>query len=357
MTSNPAVQLFLDISKGIEPGRKGVLHWWVRNNAASEIIAMQVGAVSRDGDVDSKPFVLGHKTVSPDSCLFCPQSMRVDQVGDYPMEVHVSGRTADGRRFDLITANTPTFRFDQTNPEQSLTINIKGDLVKAVDLADLPRGSEVNIDAGLVRGVKIGQDKLPQSLGIHLPENFPALDQLRSLQLCPRAGDGLYPLDLDQFAQAWPQRLDAQLMFVDGHGLPRHGAAQLGDIYRLLVQSQRDGHLTLITQGSSGKYFANAPNPFGQAALTAHKNSTLPGDLLPLPIKKWPGMDVLTFGGPGIERALALITPYPLCQPLEPLSEFGSEQVVELLKHAITLPDAALAYAQISVEQKWFSQL
>lgn len=361
MQEDVPLQLFLDTSIVIVPGRDDVIRWGVLSSFTQPItdLRIELTCANREAIQAHEGTLSRGIFLKPGICGVVTQSLKVVSGGRLPIEVHVTGVLEDGSRFDLISQQPPIFTFFEPNKGgRSVNIEIEqGGIVKNLgdyyDQVGIKVGGSGIVD--LDRSVPQGQPKPCANLdgtGTCLDIN-----SLRQIHLTRKNNAGFAPLDLEVFNRAWGGRRDLTLHFVDEQRRLRGQSARVGDIYSLHVAAQGSGYLTLLARGTSGRHFLFAPNSSMMPeafSILPGGSCFLPGELLPLPLPAWPDMDILKFTDAGVELALVLLTPRPLLErPVDfAFTEYAPGAVVALLRAASAMPDASLAMARIVVEKR-----
>jgi len=360
MQQDLPLQLFFDSSLDVVPGETGAWRWGVLNRSDQAITEVRITlfCANREAmaaEVGTLPQGL---SIIPGVCWPLVQFLKVaDGIVKLPIEVQLSGCLADGSGFELVSPHPQIFPFGdpKKNEPRTRIVVEQGGIIRNLgdhDNLELKICGEAIVD--LERTVPPGAAKPRVNLEDH-PFHL-AINRLDRVPLARRENAGLAPLDLEQFAASWCGRRNLHLHFVNEHHQPRGQAAKVKDICSLHLDSVAGGYLTLLYRGTSGKHYLFAPNSSVTQEnffIPAGGSFFLPGELLHLPLPAWPAMDILTFNDPGLELALALLTPKPLLEQSVAFDfvEYPQQKVVALLRAAMRMPGTALALARIEIEK------
>jgi hypothetical protein len=371
------VRLFLSVSGEPKPACQCVLAWHVVNDeAADELSDFEINLFAghpeaRVENLEYNPARL-QRRIGPGERAPLSSSVTPRVEGDYSFDIMLSGRDRSGRVFRFHSVNSWLFSaVRDTQVKMTIEVDEGSGVANARKFASGAGVSEVTI-----RGKRGSIIDGSSSADLHLnAQASESTDQGTRVRLLSGEGEveiplreyaadeGLNPLDLELFSAAWPKgRGGVRVRFVDADGRPRQGTCKLKETYRLQVEAETPGYLTLISQGSSGKYYGIVPNTISGAEAARVRTGVIihyPGELLPLPTPSLGHTDCIRFNPPaGVERVLAVLTPEPLVIEPWPINleqgfqRLTEEQVCDLLSRACAMREASVSYAVMNVEQE-----
>jgi len=374
-TPESPLRLFLDRTSPVVSGGEGYLTWVIANTSSEPLKSLRIEVMQSNSYLNIPPLDL-HFQLPPEVICDLPQfaDLTKSQTTDLVFHLRIETSTPSGRRYVL---NRPESVRLPNLPSKggggSFTLTVEGSAL--LDKADLSGFRKVNIktkDASAILNARfhphadvvivaedltVGNSLIPGTGANSVAEKHIEPQARRTEDLVeiggflveitdpPSIDHGLSPLNLEQFARAWPQRRDVQVSFVDERGHPREGEARIDDTYRLHVRPANSGALTLIAHGSSGAYYQLAPNPQGAQQVSGHVDHYWPGVLLPKEANAY------VFQDAGEERVLAIVTPEPLLLAGE-WAKITPEDLAALLQQILAQPEASLGYTHIRITQQ-----
>lgn len=364
MTNQLPLKLFLDKSRCPAAGRWGAIFWGVMNVSQQKIVELRIelfcGKPGRMTEGIKAEFYEQdhHKTINANTMKGCSQHVTAG-VGDYDLDVKVSGRFDDGQQFCFVSNSTPTFSFGEID-SRTLEIKIgKSGLLKNMR-EYMANFQNVRIEAGddlLADGAGVLAGMITPEARTVAQLNTVKLDNLIEVPLKMAHTEGMYPLDIDKLSTSWPVLGDLQLDFVDENKQKRKTSCEVGDHFIVRIKSSRTtGYLTLLSQGSSGEFYVLAPHDWMDAdkfRMEAGVARYWYGDLFPLPDERF--ADWVEFNEAGVERVFALLTqdkpliPSPLIPNPKPVSKMSEEEVRAILEEALTRSGTSFALAKVTV--------
>ncbi len=372
MEQSCPIKLAFDETSILKSGGEGTLKWAVANCTDEALMQLTIEATSSNPSARLTPTTLDFEI--PVGCwvdLSQYVDLRSTSVDHLLFRPSLKFKTRSGHEFQLRLPQELELRhLPKEGDTRTLEIIAHGDHL--IDKADFSGFTHVRIKGEgqtSILNTRLGANtQIETAGGIHGDSQLKALcnavermpltekspDTLREVTgflvkviSPPAAPNGLSPLDLEKFAQAWPHQRDLSLSFVDRNGSLLGNEAKVRDIYRLSVQASRNGYLTLLAKGSSGAWYALAPNLHGKAEVMAHTREFWPGGLCQEPA------DQFEFSDSGEEWACALLTATPLMEPLAAVTPLVPEVISALLGQAHQQENAVLGIARIRINKTW----
>lgn len=368
MNATPPVALMLDSQAHARLHENGLLAWWLQNTSNVQLaeIRVDVSVAGLGNGLHVSPSKRENLPIGPARRL--STAFRANEPGHYALRVRVELHRQDSavELWECPHEITLQVGHPDAQGQVHMTFNdpslLKGQLQPGHYVFNAPA---VVKPAGEALSAGGGQ---PSPLGLH--GDLPPAERQLQLPLAPVAAPGLGPdLDLALFAQQWQVKRRpalAELNFVDERGKPRRGTARVNEPYRVQLQSYRCGHITLISQGTSGRYFQVSPHlHYGQQVARAGEAVLFPDQILrnlsPNAEGQTPDPKLdtkplgLYFQNPGNEQLLAIISPTQIATPLAIYAGVGSPnqlrsaQVRLLLASLAVQPEVELGYTRIEV--------
>lgn len=362
-TQNPPVELMLDKRCEPKPNEQGILSWWITNTSGK--VLNEVEVCSAEGHhanpglnfipkTDNRPWIDGQqrRLSTPLNAL---------AAGQYAFRVRVKVRPQDAPPVTWESEDEISITVDNPDAGGRTVLHINA---SSVIKGELPPG-EIHVNESSL--LKFQSQRTPQAQGATLA-GLPPEEHLLRLRLEPAPIPGLGAnIGLEEFSRHWKDTdrpyLDA-FGFIDSLGKPVQQAVNVGAAYQLQLKSHRAGHITLIAQGNSGRFFQLVPHVYyGQQMVRPHHNLSLTDMVknysirvdgqVPDPEKQ---AALFTCSGSGTERALALVSQVPLRHEVgffagdcHPPCALDASEVRGLLQRALTLPDVELGYHALEV--------
>lgn len=342
------ISLFLDQSPIRIAGDSALLHWWVCNNGNQPIHQLKLELMNMDAEAISR-----HQddvTLHPDGEKHRISSiLKIRESGHYALPLHITARFADGKPLELTSAYEPIFSYESAQKDGDTTLIVKGDaLIKGIRSS-----GKLHIEVGgnaIIKDIDFGSGRqAPHTMHGHTAPEESALTEVKLRILEPQ---GIHPVNLEKLLAYWPHSNHLTIKFTNEQGQALK-QARVNDLYRLQIRTFADGYLTLISRGSSGKFYVMAPNTVGLGVeRLANGRHDFPGPPL-LPMDNMPvDEQEIFFADSGTESMLALLSKGPLLpKPMQPFSPIPEHLLAELLLHARSQPDTDIGLAQIEVKE------
>lgn len=324
MTAN-APALILDKQINVRLNENSLLPLWLHNITGQSVENVQIDVVVVGAVPDLRIFPSGvNQSALPDGSIRRHSTaFRASHPGTYAVRVQISFKQQDGKKlhWECPDEISLTISSPDAQGQVNMTFNEPG-LIKEY----LPPGN-YQFNAAML--VKLDPESAPgpTNAPVDVQSSLPPSEHCRRLSLIPVTEQGLgAEPELGLFAKNWRDsgRPMLELMrFVDRRGNPRGATVRVGDLYRIEIGSYRRGYITLITQGSSGRFFQLAPHQhWGKRILPPHAKAYFPDDILSNLSTRIEGQapdpdyvtDDLPFQGVGCERALAIVSPQPVAR-------------------------------------------
>lgn len=346
--SSTPISLFLDESPIRIAGESALLHWWVRNDGNQPIHQFKLELMNMDAHATSQ-----HQddvTLYPgDEKRRVSSTLKIRESGHYALPLHITARFEDGKPLELTSAYEPIFSYESAQKDGDTTVIVKGNaLFKGVRSS-----GRLHIEVGgdaVFKDVDFGTGRQAQhSTHGHTAPEESALTQVKLRILEPQ---GVRPVNLEKLLAYWPHSTHLNIKFTGEQGQTL-SHARVDDLYRLKIRTFGDGYLTLISRGTSGKFYVMAPNTVGLGMERLAKgHHDFPGkQLLPLDNMAVDEQEIF-FADPGTEFMLALLSKGPLMQAaMPPFSHIPEALLADLLIYARSQPDTDIGLAKIEVKE------
>lgn len=368
-----APTLLLDSEIHAPLGETGLLPFWVHNTTGTQLTKLRVSvAVSGNSpDLDIYPAGANHYPVADSQILPLQVNFLARRAGRYPLQVSLEAHNPQsGWRYSFHCAIDINLVISNNDAQGKVNMTFEK---QGVLQGYLPPGNYRFVDAMVVQseqGVLPSQSSPSTKLALaaHLPPEDRCIRL--PLRLAPVPGLDESVPDLAMFAKHWKDSGGAALesfQFVDKSDWVRIQPARVKDAYRLQLRSFRGGQITLLVQGSSGRFFQLAPHQhWGQQIIAGNQSLLFPDQILTNVSMRDPAtgplpddfLGVVPFGHTGTERALAIVSPQPFAEELAIFNENGKEpnlldksEVHRLLTRINFEPDVELGYTDVEVLQ------
>lgn len=361
--SQPVV-LMLDRKSDVKLNESSFLPWWIQNTSDAVLGEVRVHATVMGGDgVGFEIRSASSDSPWPDGeARRLSTAFKASAAGKYALRVQVTVCHQD--EAPVVWECPDEITVGVENPDALGRVNLHIN-ESSVIKGDLPPG-DIHINSASL--LKFEPKHAPE------PPRFATLGELPPeaerlfLRLVPAATPGLgSTIDLAEFSKHWKSTrrpgLD-RFEFIDDLERTVDAPVRVGAPYRLRLKSHRGGCITLISQGSSNRFFQLVPHVHYGKQVAAPNATVLLTDMVenyairvdgqgPDPAKRAARH---TCSGCGRERALALVSPQPLRPEVDvfqgstrPPPTLDAAQVRDLLQRALEMPDIELGYHAMDV--------
>lgn len=382
------IELYLLQESQAGVGEHGVLCLWVENLSTDVITAIQLSIDDVGHPLFFQPFKGQDRQLSPGMGRWCPVHFTTAHRGTVMVTVRVQVWFG-GHPLSAVTEHPLQLRLEPRRADGSINLGFEqGGMASEIRSG----GGDIHVNAGEGAFTKLRSDggnitvllkksgiveeldaRAPDPLArasVHAGPSKGTLEQVPLMAPWP-AWARAPQLDLPAVQRAWPiGPALVDLCFVDGFGQPRTGwvtASPGPDVtrdheFKLRARLHQPGHLTLISQGATGRLYILAPSALDQGDARAKRLSgaelLCPGQLLQLPLCADTGLRILLgFSSAGTEHALALLTREPLFEqvPADPFVGYDpgdtNSPVHQALRTAWFSRGAAVALATVHVRE------
>lgn len=355
MTMSFPFKLYYDKRSFAKKDEQGQLKWWLENPLEDEeAMSVTIECLNRSGSRVLEIDRFEREWVKPKAqMLSCSNSVVAHGKGHESIAMRITVRTALG--VEVVMESDDIHLSVSGDSSGSLNVKVHGSaVVKAKD-----GNIEIDGDAIIGGGYNASESSAPSS---DMKFEDGVLDSAWLAEVALHKVSVSGP-DLQRYSEFWRKKGRASvpvLCFV-GSDDRRLEKAKVDDSYRIKLRSVVGGYLTLISQGTSGRFIILSPSTLDHETKITREDYFLPSR------QKGKGLldirqvadDVvdLCFYDEGTERVLMLVTANPILPPMELFTPQGDVKyadkaiVLAIMRQALgSEANAELGYAKICVE-------